>query len=1002
MSQAFRLKQGGVIDRSAEQSFRFNGRDYRGFAGDTLASALLANGVHLVGRSVKYHRARGILSAGAEEPNALVQLGVGARTEPNARATQVDLFDGLVAASQNCWPSVRFDIGAINSALLAPFPVGFYYKTFMWPTAPKWWLKYEHIIRHAAGMGRSASAPDPDHYDHQYHHCDVLVIGAGPAGLAAARAAAHCGARVVVCDETAMAGGALLGTNEIIDGQAAGAWLAGVQRELSANPEVVRLQRTTAFGYYDDSLVGLIERVADHMTAPPQYVPRQRMWKVRAKAVVLTSGAHERPIAYVNNDLPGTLLAGAARTYVDRYGVRPGSRAVVFTNNDSAYACALALQRAGVVVAAIVDARPGTELNPEWVTQARTAGLPIIAGSVIVKAHGRLHVVAVDVAPSGSNGGAGQRIDCDLVCMSGGWNPAVHLFSQARGKLRFDEALATFAPDVSPLPIIAAGAANARFDLGAVLADGHAAGLAAAARSGLEPSGFITAPCAEAVASAPLRPLWSVPTPEKSAKRFVDFQNDLSVSDIELAAREGYHSVEHLKRYSSLGMGTDQGKTSNIVGLALLAEQLTMPIQKVGTTTFRPPYSPITLGALPGHASGQHIEPTRLTAMHDWHVSHGARMINTGLWKRPHSYPRPGESEFDAANREAKNVRTHVGIVDVSTLGKIELQGRDVAELLNRIYINRWDTLAVGRCRYGVMLREDGIVMDDGTSSRLATNHYLMTTTTVNAVKVMQQIELLLQRDWPELEVFVTSVTEQWAAAAVAGPDARKTLAKILDIDVSNAAFPFLSVSECLLRTASGSIPARLFRMSYSGENAYELHVPTEQGCAMWEAVIAAGQEFGIMPYGTEAMSTLRIEKGHVVIGPEADGRTTADDLGMGKLVNATKWCIGKPLLDRPALTAPERWQLVGLTTLDKAEMPRAAKLVADPDHALPNPMLGHITSWCWSPTLDAWIALALLAGGRERHGQTLWAVSPLANAKVRVQVGPPCFMDPDGGRLRV
>ena len=460
--------------------------------------------------------------------------------------------------------------------------------------------------------------------------------------------------------------------------------------------------------------------------------------------------------------------------------------------------------------------------------------------------------------------------------------------------------------------------------------------------------------------------------------------------------------MEHLKRYTSLGMGTDQGKTSNIVGLALLAEQLGNPIHKVGTTTFRPPYSPVTMGALPGHATGKHIEPTRLSAMHDWHTSHGARMVNTGLWKRPHSYPQPGESEFDAANREAKNVRTKVGIVDVSTLGKIELQGRDVVELLNRVYINRWDTLAVGRCRYGVMLREDGIVMDDGTTSRLAATHYLMTTTTVNAVKVMQQIELLLQRDWPELEVFATSVTEQWAAAALAGPGARSTLGKILDIDVSNTAFPFLSVGECTLRTAVGAIPARLFRMSYSGENAYELHVCADQGRAMWEAVIAAGQEFGIMPYGTEAMSTLRIEKGHVVIGPEADGRTTADDLGMGKLVNAAKWCIGKPLLNRPALTAPGRWQLVGLTALDGAEMPRAAKLVADPDHPLPNPMMGHVTSWCWSPVLDAWIALALLADGRARHGETLWAVSPLANAKVRVQVGSPCFIDADGERLRV
>jgi sarcosine oxidase subunit alpha len=493
-----------------------------------------------------------------------------------------------------------------------------------------------------------------------------------------------------------------------------------------------------------------------------------------------------------------------------------------------------------------------------------------------------------------------------------------------------------------------------------------------------------------------------VPARDKSAKRFVDFQNDVTANDIALAAREGYHSVEHLKRYTTLGMGTDQGKTSNIVGLALLADQLGTPIPKVGTTTFRPPYSPVTLGAFPGHETGEHVEPTRLSAMHDWHAGHGARFVNAGLWKRPHSYPRPGESEFDAANREAKNVRTNVGIVDVSTLGKIELQGRDVTELLNRMYINRWDTLQVGRCRYGVMLRDDGLVMDDGTTSRLAPTHYLMTTTTVNAVKVMQQIELLLQSDWPELEVFATSVTEQWASAALAGPNARKVLAKVVDIDVSNTAFPFLAVGECTVRAADGSIPARVFRMSYSGENAYELHVPADRGRAMWQAVIAAGEEFGIMPYGTEAMSTLRIEKGHVVVGPEADGRTTADDLGMGKLVNAAKWCIGKPLLGRPALTAADRWHLVGLTALEGAAMPRAAKIVADPDCAPPNPMLGHVTSWCWSPILNAWIALALVANGRARLGETLWAVSPLADAKVRVQVGPPCFIDPDGERLRV
>ena len=579
----------------------------------------------------------------------------------------------------------------------------------------------------------------------------------------------------------------------------------------------------------------------------------------------------------------------------------------------------------------------------------------------------------------------------------------MHLFSQARGSLRYDESLATFVPERSPLAIVAAGGVNGCSDVGGALVDGHAAGLDAAAKAGFRGATSHPAPHAEPVASGRLLPLWSVPARDRSGKRFVDLQNDVTVSDIALAVREGYESVEHLKRYTTLGMGTDQGKTSNIVGLALLAEQLHRPIPAVGTTTFRPPYTPVTLGAYPGEEAGPHLEPKRYSAMHDWHVAHGARFINAGLWTRPHSYPRAGEMPDDAANREAQNVRTDVGLVDVSTLGKIELQGNDVAEFLNRVYINRWNTLAVGRCRYGVMLRDDGMVLDDGTTSRLADSHYLMTTTTVNAVQVMQHLEALLQIDWPELNVYLTSVTEQWSAAALSGPKAREVLAAVVDIDVSNAEFPFLAVGTCTVRGAAGPIPARLFRMSYSGELAYEIHVPADRGRATWEALLAAGARYGIMPYGTEAMSTLRIEKGHVVIGPEADGRTTADDLGMGKLVNGAKWCVGKPLLSRPALVAPDRWQLVGLTALDGAVMPRGAKIVADPDHALPNPMLGHVTSWCWSPNLETWIALALVANGRARHGETLWAVSPLADAKarVRVHVGPPAFIDPDGERLR-
>ena len=998
MTQPHRLAAGGVIDRSRLLRFEYDGSPYQGYAGDTLASALLANGVHLVGRSFQYHRPRGIVSAGTEEPNALVQLGRGARTEPNVRATTLELVDGMTAASQNCWPSVRFDVGAINDRMSRLLPAGFYYKTFMWPPTPAWWLKYEHLIRRAAGMGRAASEPDPDRYEHRYAHCDVLVIGGGAAGLAAARAAAGAGARTIVCDENPAWGGGDCGDGDTIDGVSRAQWIADAVQALGALPDLTLLPRTTAFGYYDGNLVGAVERVSDHLASPPPHWPRQRFWMIRAKAVVLASGAHERGIVYANNDLPGTLLAGAAHTYVARYAVRPGKRAVVFTNNDGAYDTVRALQSAGVEIAAVVDARPESRASGNLSARAREDGLTVISGSAVVAAQGRQHVASVDIAPL--SGGPARRVACDLVCVSGGWNPAVHLFSQARGKLRYDEALAAFLPDSSPLPIVPAGAANGRFDLAAALLDGHDAGVAAARRAGVA-AASLAAPRAAPQPFTALQALWAVAAPARAGKCFVDLQNDVTASDIALAAREGYQAVEHLKRYTTLGMGTDQGKTSNIVGLALMAEQLGVSIPAVGTTTFRPPYTPITLGSVSGAESGPHVEPTRYSAMHARHAAGGARFVNAGLWKRPHSYPRAGESEDDAALREALNVRANVGMVDVSTLGKIELQGRDVGEFLNRIYINRWDTLAVGRCRYGAMLRDDGMVMDDGTTSRLAATHYLMTTTTVNAAKVMQQIEYLLQVVWPQLEVCAASVTEQWSAVALSGPKARGLVAEVVDIDVANAAFPFLAVGACRIRAAGSEIPARLFRMSYSGELAYEIHVAADRGQDLWDAILAAGEPFGLMPYGTEAMSTLRIEKGHVVVGAEADGRTTADDLGLGKLVSPAKWCVGKPLLSRPGLTGPDRWQLVGLTALDGARMPRGGKLVADPDRPPPNLMQGHVTSWCFSPHCNAWIALALLENGRARHGEALWVVSPLADARVRVRVGSPCFIDPDGERLR-
>ncbi len=996
MTQPFRLAGGGDIDRTRALRFTYDGAAYTGYTGDTLASALLANGVHLCARSFKYHRPRGIYSAGSEEPSALVQLARGARSEPNVRATTQELYDGLVAASQNCWPSVGFDVGAINNVLSRMLPAGFYYKTFMWPPTPRWWLRYEHVIRRAAGMGKSAVDADPDRYEHQHLHCDVLVIGGGATGLAAARAAAHAGARVVLCDEAPRIGAADTDDAAMIDGVMRAQWLRDTAQVLAASG-VTLLTRTTAFGWYDNELVGAIERVGDHLASPLADTPRQRLWLIRAKAVVLASGAHERGIAYANNDLPGTMLASAAHTYVARYGVKPGTRAVVFANNDGAYADALALHAAGIAIAAIVDSRSASSGVAQ--ARAREAGLVLKANSVVAAAHGRAHVASVDVV---TQGGATTSLDCDLVCVSGGWNPAVHLFSQARGTLRYDDAIAAFVPATSPRPLFPAGAANGVFDLSHALREGHAAGLAAATHAGAAASGSQAAPHARTRESTPLQALWAVGPLHGTPKRFVDLQNDVTVADIALARREGYQAVEHLKRYTTLGMGTDQGKTSNVMGLALMAAELGVAIPSVGTTTFRPPYTPVTLGAIAGAESGEHVAPTRMSSMHAWHAAQGARFVNAGLWKRPHSYPRAGESEDAAADREARNVRANVGVVDVSTLGKIELQGRDVAEFLNRIYANRWDNLAVGRCRYGVMLRDDGMVMDDGTTSRLAPSHYLMTTTTANAVKVMQQIEFLLQVEWPALDVQAVSVTEQWSAVALSGPRARDVLAALVDIDVSNATFPFLAVGACRVRTHDGDIPGRLFRMSYSGELAYEIHVPADRGLAMWEAVLAAGTPFGIMPYGTEAMSTLRIEKGHVVVGAEADGRTTADDLGLGKLVNAAKWCIGKPLLARPALTVADRWQLCGLTALDGATIPRGANLIVDPDHALPNPIEGHVTSWCKSPHAGAWIALALLAGGRARDGEILWAVSPLAGARTRVRVGSPCFIDPDGERLRV
>ncbi len=998
--QRRRFPAGGRIDRSRPIHFRFDGRKYEGYAGDTLASALLANGVSIVGRSFKLRRPRGIVGSGAEEPNAIMQVGKGAHAQPNLRATQVELYDGLVARTTRGWPGAKFDIGAVNDLLGKVVGAGFYYKTFMRPKS--FWHFYERVMRASAGFGRVPTNNDPDRYEHVNVHCDVLIAGGGPAGLAAALAAGQSGARVILADEQSEFGGSLLTTRRRVDGKAAADWARQTVALLDLLDNVTLLPRSTVFGYYDHNFLAIAERCTDHLPEEDRAGVRQRLWRVRAKQVVLAQGAFERPLAFCNNDRPGVMLASAVSSYVNRYAVRPGKRAVVFTNNDSAYETALDLVAAGISVV-VVDSRPGGAGT--LAERAANGGVSVLTGHVVTDVLGRRRVSGVRVA--GWSGNPSYlventiQIECDLVAMSGGWSPAVHLHSQAGGKNRWDTARHCFVPGESAQNNASAGACNGRWSLGDCLREGLEKGVGAAANCGFESPNIPTPETADDYDN-PLQPLWRVPAdaePERCPKQFLDFQNDTSVADIRLAAREGYRNVEHVKRYTALGFGTDQGKLGNINGMAVLAECLGKTIPEVGTTTFRPAYTPVTFGVGAGESVGELYDPVRKTAIHEWHTSAGAPMENVGQWHRPWYFPREGEDMHAAVARECRAARQSLGIMDASTLGKIDARGPDVVEFLERIYTHNVGRMKAGRCAYGVMLGEDGMVMDDGVMTRLGEQHFYLTTTTGGAANVLSWLEVWLQTEWPDLEVFLTSLTDQFSTIAVVGPNSRKVLEKIgCSIDLDKDAFPFMSVKQADL----GGFPVQLFRVSFSGELAFEINIDSGFALDMWKTVMEAGEAFDITPYGTETMHVLRAEKGFIIVGQDTDGSVTPVDLGMNWLLSKDKDYLGKRSLARPDCLRSDRKQLVGLLSSDgQTVLPEGTQLVDAPDNQVPVPMCGHVTSSYMSACLEHPIALALVAGGRARKGETIFAALP-GRAPIPVTITAPVFYDPEGERQHV
>ena len=983
----FRLARGGVVDRTAPLDFSFDGQKLQGFSGDSLASALLANGVGLVGRSFKYHRPRGLFGAGAEEPNALVTLGTGDRTEPNIRATTVELTAQLKAVSQNRWPSLAFDVMGINNVLSDILAAGFYYKTFMWPAA-LWEKLYEPLIRRAAGLGKASNLHDPDRYEQANLFCDLLVIGSGPAGLNAALAAGRAGARVIVCEDDFVFGGRLLSEHYGIGKGTASQWLAACLAELAALPNVRMMARATVFGVYDGGSYGVVQRLVPEGVVPEAFHARQCLWRIVARQSLLASGAIERPLVFAGNDRPGVMLGSAVRTYLTRYGVAAGKSLVVHCSHDEGWTTAFDAHAAGIETC-VVETRDS--VNADLIAKARRLSVRVVLGARIIDTSGAQGLTRITIATDRYQ----EHIDCDAVAVSNGWNPTLHLTCHHNNKPVWDEQRACFVPQHLPQGMRIAGAVTGAFSLGEALAQGWQQGAAASEDCGFKAGAYEALSCSDDPQEG--CPVWSV---AGQGKAFIDLQHDVTSDDVALAHREGYRSVEHLKRYTTLGMGTDQGKTSNVTGLAVMAGLCGTSIPEVGTTVFRPPYTPVAIGALAGAHRDRHFRPTRLSAAHQWATYEGAVFVETGLWLRAQYFPKPGESHWrETVDREVLAVRAGVGLCDVSTLGKIEVHGRDAAAFLDFVYCNLMSTLPIGRTRYGLMLREDGFVMDDGTVARLGDQHYLISTTTAQAVMVMNHLDFCHQVHQPALDVRMVSVTERWTQLAIAGPQSRALLQRALgpSIDLSGEAVPYLACREFEL--AKG-LAARLFRVSFSGELAYELAVPADYGDAVVRHLAQVGRDFGLTPYGTEAMGVMRIEKGHVA-GNELNGTTTARDLGLEKMMSRKKDFIGRAMAQRPDLLAQDRPQLVGFRPVDPAAritagahfLPLGQPATIDHDQ-------GYMTSVAYSPHCGSLIGLGLLQNGPQRIGERVRAYDALRGLDTEVEIVSPVFVDPKGERL--